>query len=69
VFKNFEILTVIIFVQFLTLQSGDERSRLVPVMDTILRLSPEETNKLSMVARGNLFLYDDSNFLNYNYVS
>jgi len=35
-----------------TLQGGDERSRLVPVLNTILKLSPEETNQLNIVANG-----------------
>lgn len=41
-----------IFLQFVTLNSGDERTRLVPVLNTILKLSPEETQKLTMVAKG-----------------
>lgn len=36
----------------MTLSSGDERSRLVPVLNTILKLSPEETHKLNLVAKG-----------------
>lgn len=42
--------------QFLTLNSGDEKSHLVPVLNTILRLSPEETQKLNSVARGNFLI-------------
>ncbi|XP_055607968.1 GRIP and coiled-coil domain-containing protein 2-like [Uranotaenia lowii] len=48
---NSEYLKNVIF-KFLTLNSGDERSHLVPVLNTILRLSPEETQKLNNVARG-----------------
>lgn len=38
--------------QFLTLNSGDEKSHMVPVLNTILRLSPDETQKLLAVAKG-----------------
>lgn len=48
---NSEYLKNVIF-KFLTLNSGDEKSRLVPVLNTILRLSPEETQKLNNVAKG-----------------
>ncbi|XP_065083245.1 GRIP and coiled-coil domain-containing protein 2 [Ochlerotatus camptorhynchus] len=48
---NSEYLKNVIF-KFLTLNSGDEKSHLVPVLNTILRLSPEETQKLNSVARG-----------------
>lgn len=40
------------YLQFITLNNGDERLRLVPVLNTILKLSPEETNKLNLVAKG-----------------
>ncbi|XP_053696915.1 GRIP and coiled-coil domain-containing protein 2-like [Sabethes cyaneus] len=48
---NSEYLKNVIF-KFLTLNSGDEKSRLVPVLNTILKLSPEETQKLNNVAKG-----------------
>nr|XP_029720123.1 GRIP and coiled-coil domain-containing protein 2-like [Aedes albopictus] len=48
---NSEYLKNVIF-KFLTLNSGDEKSHLVPVLNTILRLSPEETQKLNNVAQG-----------------
>ncbi|XP_039431092.1 GRIP and coiled-coil domain-containing protein 2 [Culex pipiens pallens] len=48
---NSEYLKNVIF-KFLTLNSGDEKSRLVPVLNTILRLSPDETQKLNNVAKG-----------------
>lgn len=48
VFNLFKIL-----LQFITLSSGDEqRIHLVPVLNTILRLSPEENQKLQAVAKG-----------------
>lgn len=37
------------YLQFITLENRDERSRLVPVLDTILKLSPEETHKLNSI--------------------
>ncbi|XP_046392523.1 centromere-associated protein E-like isoform X1 [Ischnura elegans] len=41
-----------VLLKFITLQGGDERSRLVPVLTTILKLSPEETHQLNAVASG-----------------
>lgn len=41
-----------LYLQFLTLKESDEKIRLVPVLNTILKLSPEETNKLQSVAKG-----------------
>ncbi|KRT79952.1 hypothetical protein AMK59_8242 [Oryctes borbonicus] len=49
--ENLEYLKNVVF-KFITLGNGDERSRLVPVLNTILKLSPEETQKLNNVARG-----------------
>ncbi|PSN47728.1 hypothetical protein C0J52_04605 [Blattella germanica] len=49
--QNFEYLKNVVL-KFVTLQGGDERSRLVPVLNTILKLSPEETNQLNIVAKG-----------------
>lgn len=40
------------YLQFLTLKESDEKIRLVPVLNTILKLSPDETNKLQSVAKG-----------------
>lgn len=48
---NTEYLKNVIF-KFVTLPNGDERTRLVPVLDTLLKFSPEETHKLSSVAKG-----------------
>jgi hypothetical protein len=45
--KNFENKTKSNFIlnkQFITLNGGDERQRLIPVLSTILKLSPEEQN-------------------------
>ncbi|KAG8235666.1 hypothetical protein J437_LFUL016039 [Ladona fulva] len=41
-----------VLIKFITLQGGDERCRLVPVLTTILKLSPEETSQLNTVASG-----------------
>ncbi|XP_026726174.1 GRIP and coiled-coil domain-containing protein 2-like isoform X1 [Trichoplusia ni] len=38
--------------KFLTLPPGDERSRLVPVLQKILTLTQEETHKINAVAKG-----------------
>lgn len=48
---NLEYLKNIV-VKFITLQSGDERQRLVPVLNTILKLSPEEAGLVATVAKG-----------------
>ncbi|XP_034234811.1 GRIP and coiled-coil domain-containing protein 2 [Thrips palmi] len=48
---NLEYLKNIV-VKFITLQNGDERQRLVPVLNTILKLSPEEANLVATVAKG-----------------
>ncbi|XP_015609304.1 GRIP and coiled-coil domain-containing protein 2 [Cephus cinctus] len=47
--NNFEYLKNVVF-KFVTLKNGDERSHLIPVLNTILKLSPEETQKLNVVA-------------------
>nr|CAD7258941.1 unnamed protein product [Timema shepardi] len=49
--QNFEYLKNVVL-KFVTLQGGDERSRLVPVLNTILKLSPEESVQLNQVAKG-----------------
>lgn len=49
--------------QFVTLHSGDERSRLVPVLNTILKLSPDETQKLNAVAKGESGIKGWANYL------
>ncbi|GLV39034.1 GRIP and coiled-coil domain containing 185 kDa [Carabus blaptoides fortunei] len=38
--------------EFLTTNNGDERLHLVPVLNTILKLSPEESQKLNAVIKG-----------------
>lgn len=47
----------------MTLSSGDERSRLVPVLNTILKLSPNETKQLTAVAKGESLLKGLSHYL------
>ncbi|CAG9858739.1 unnamed protein product [Phyllotreta striolata] len=49
--ENLEYMKNVVF-KFITLNSCDERSRLVPVLNTILKLSPEETKLLNSVAAG-----------------
>lgn len=39
--------------QFLTINNADERAHLVPVLNIILKLSPDENRTLQSVARGN----------------
>uniref|UniRef100_A0A8C3XRQ3 GRIP and coiled-coil domain containing 2 n=1 Tax=Chelydra serpentina TaxID=8475 RepID=A0A8C3XRQ3_CHESE len=41
-----------VLLQFIFLKSGSERERLLPVMDTMLQLSPEERGKLVAIAQG-----------------
>uniref|UniRef100_A0A8C0GSE1 GRIP and coiled-coil domain containing 2 n=1 Tax=Chelonoidis abingdonii TaxID=106734 RepID=A0A8C0GSE1_CHEAB len=41
-----------VLLQFIFLKSGSERERLLPVMDTMLQLSPEEKGKLVAIAHG-----------------
>lgn len=38
--------------QFLTINNADERAHLVPVLNIILKLSPNESKTLQSVARG-----------------
>lgn len=45
------------WLQFLTINQGDEKAHLVPVLNTMLKLSPEETQKLQMVAKGSLVIF------------
>ncbi|KAH0541036.1 GRIP and coiled-coil domain-containing protein 2 [Cotesia glomerata] len=47
--NNFEYLKNVV-IKFIALKNGDERSRLIPVLNTILKLSPEETHQLNQVA-------------------
>lgn len=41
-----------IILQFLTINNADERAHLVPVLNIILKLSPEENRTLQSVASG-----------------
>ncbi|KAI8430012.1 hypothetical protein MSG28_000458 [Choristoneura fumiferana] len=43
--------------KFLTLPPGDERSRLVPVLQKILSLTNDETNKVQAVAKAKYFIF------------
>lgn len=47
-----EMVIWIFVLQFLTLPPGDERSRLVPVLQKILTLSSDETHKVQAIAKG-----------------
>ncbi|KAF6321145.1 GRIP and coiled-coil domain containing 2 [Rhinolophus ferrumequinum] len=41
-----------VLLQFIFLKPGSERERLLPVIDTMLQLSPEEKGKLAAIAQG-----------------
>lgn len=41
-----------VLLQFMFLRPGSERERLLPVIDTMLQLSPEEKGKLAALAQG-----------------
>nr|DBA33256.1 TPA: hypothetical protein GDO54_000969 [Pyxicephalus adspersus] len=41
-----------VLLQFIFLKAGSERQRLLPVIDTMLQLSPEEKGKLHSIAQG-----------------
>jgi len=41
-----------VLLQFIFLKSGSEKERLLPVIDTMLQLSPEEKGKLVAIAQG-----------------
>ncbi|KAM6342215.1 GRIP and coiled-coil domain-containing protein 2 isoform 1-T1 [Podargus strigoides] len=41
-----------VLLQFILLKSGSEKERLIPVIDTMLQLSPEEKRKLAAIAQG-----------------
>lgn len=41
-----------VLLQFIFLKSGSERESLLPVIDTMLQLSPEEKGKLVAIAQG-----------------
>ncbi|KAH8347302.1 hypothetical protein KR059_008678, partial [Drosophila kikkawai] len=49
-----------VFLKFLTLNNADERQRLVPVLNTILRLSRNEMEMLNCVAKGQKVSTDGS---------
>lgn len=41
-----------VLLQFIFLQSGSERQALLPVIHTMLQLSPDEKSKLAAIAQG-----------------
>lgn len=41
-----------VLLQFIFLRSGSERQALLPVIHTMLQLSPEEKSKLAAIAQG-----------------
>uniref|UniRef100_A0A8C5M5B0 GRIP and coiled-coil domain containing 2 n=1 Tax=Leptobrachium leishanense TaxID=445787 RepID=A0A8C5M5B0_9ANUR len=43
-----------VLLQFIFLKAGSEKERLLPVIDTMLQLSPEEKGKLVAIAQGHL---------------
>uniref|UniRef100_A0A1A9WJE0 GRIP domain-containing protein n=1 Tax=Glossina brevipalpis TaxID=37001 RepID=A0A1A9WJE0_9MUSC len=49
-----------VIMKFLTLNNSDERTRLVPVLNTILKLSRTETEMLNCVAKGQKVTADSS---------
>nr|XP_032627867.1 GRIP and coiled-coil domain-containing protein 2 isoform X3 [Chelonoidis abingdonii] len=46
-----------VLLQFIFLKSGSERERLLPVMDTMLQLSPEEKGKLVAIAHADVVTF------------
>lgn len=44
-----------VLLQFIFLKAGSERQRLLPVIDTMLQLSPEEKGKLYAIAQGRIY--------------
>ncbi|XP_068152592.1 GRIP and coiled-coil domain-containing protein 2 [Drosophila tropicalis] len=50
-----------VFLKFLTLNNTDERQRLIPVLNTILRLSRNEMEMLNCVAKGQRVSTDGNN--------
>lgn len=49
-----------VLLQFMFLRPGSERERLLPVIDTMLQLSPEEKGKLAALAQGGGSLHPGS---------
>lgn len=45
-----------IFEQFVTLSSGVEKCHLVPVINKLLKLSPEEQKQIESIAKGKMIL-------------
>ncbi len=58
--QNFTVLfrsnlTFIFIFQFITLPIGDEKHRLITVLETILKLTPNEKQTLAAIAKGTTF--------------
>lgn len=47
----------VIFIQFLTLKSGNERLQLIPVLMTMLKFSLDERETLVAIATGKFFTF------------
>ncbi|XP_065576225.1 GRIP and coiled-coil domain-containing protein 2-like [Artemia franciscana] len=62
--ENLEYLKNII-VKFVTLPRGEEKCRLIPVLQTILRLSPEEVQSITMSVKGPDIGNKASGYLNF----
>ena len=45
-----------LYFQYLSLKVGEERQQLVPVLTTMLKLSPEEKGRLEAAAQGKFLL-------------
>ena len=57
-FDEFEVVMLkMLFFQFVTLPVGEERSQLVTVLETMLKLTQNEKQTLSVIAKGSALLY------------
>lgn len=54
-----------VLLQFIFLRSGSERQALLPVIHTMLQLSPDEKNKLAAIAQGTVFIKLNTHVLKY----
>lgn len=52
-----------VLLQFIFLRAGSEKQALLPVIHTMLQLSPEEKSKLSAIAHGRLISVCVSNLV------
>ena len=60
--SNMEYLKNVVY-KFLTLPPCDEKSHLIPVLDTMLRLSKEERATIEALASGMLMIFDVDSML------